>query len=171
MSHNIIFSPFDVEPSQRASRSIEPMSIVSTVLTGLSVGILSGVTLLYALQPKVIYPAWMIATFDHPWLFIPLLILAAYVASMNPALGALLALIIIALISDRVLFGSPLITMGSGAGASEAAGDAEDADAGGFGFGPPLHNVDIADLADASDLTYPLFNGLHDLQPGEPAPF
>ena len=147
------------------------MSTVSTVLTGLSVGILSGVTLLYALQPKVIYPAWMIATFDHPWLFIPLLILAAYVASMNPALGALLALIIIALISDRVLFGSPLITMGSGAGASDAAGDAEDADAVGangdasFGFGPPLHNVD------ATDLTYPLFNGLHDLQPGEPAPF
>jgi len=144
------------------------MSTISTVLTGLSVGILSGVTLLYALQPKVIYPAWMIATFDHPWLFIPLLILAAYVASMNPALGALLALIIIALISDRVLFGSPLITMGSGAGASEAAGDAEatgDADAGGFGFGPPLNNVELADL------TYPLFNGLHDLQPGEPAPF
>lgn len=143
--------------------------MIQDVIVGFAIGILAAITLIYALQPKVPYPMWMVSTFDHPWTFVPLAVLALYTLSVHPQLGALLVLIVLALISDRIIFArSGAIATATAATAekeSDSESDYSDDDGPILQWGSPLSKLDI------DEPTYPVFHSLKNLQPGDPAPF
>jgi len=120
----------------------------------------------------------MITLYDHPWVFLVLFAIIAYIALMDVFMGALLMIAFVALAADMYLFGRPInresgepseggaptvldgaATMGTVAGKREG-WDIE----GGALAGPALAGVPLPVL------NYSLF-GLEDPQPGEPAPF
>jgi hypothetical protein len=77
------------------------------IVEGFLIGILSAVCVIYAFQTRVKYPLWIVKMYDHPSILLLTLILALYVFLINQKVGALLLLIISALIVDGILFARP----------------------------------------------------------------
>ena len=73
-------------------------------IEGLTIGILSGVCIIYGFQTRVKYPLWVIKSYDHPWVLLALLILSLYLFQVNRIIGALMILITTALIIDGIIF-------------------------------------------------------------------
>lgn len=156
------------------------MAFATLLLRGLITGILAAFVILYALRPGMPYPQWMITLYDHPWVFLVLFAIIAYIALMDVFIGALLMIAFVALAADMYLFGRPInresgepsvgggdvpmavdvaATMGDVIGKREG----WDIETGSLA-GPALATVPTPML------NYSLF-GLEDPQPGEPAPF
>lgn len=100
---------------------------LNDVFEGIAVGLLAGLVLVYALRPKVPYPAWMVSIFEQPWIFLVLAIFAVSVFLWSRVVGALLVLIIIALYADMVVFARPPPQKGDAKGkpSADVAGNAD----------------------------------------------
>lgn len=133
------------------------------ILLGLTTGVIAAATWIYAMQPNIVYPEWVLATFDHPWTLLIFLAVIAYIGYyINLPIAALLFLMFVALVLDLAAFGRQAVKapIASRAGATGPPGDLLSLN---DPLGPP---VAVAPLPD-----YSLFYGAHDLQPGEPAGF
>ena len=137
------------------------------ILLGLSTGIVAAATWIYAMQPNIVYPEWILTSFDHPWTLLVFLFIIAYIAYyVSLSIGALLFLMFIALVLDLSVFGrqgSIKAPIADRAGAAGPVGDfyAQIPDV----VGPPVT------IEKTPEPIYSMFYGLHDLQPGEPAGF
>lgn len=143
---------------------------IDDIVKGLLTGFLVAIILLYSFRPKVPYPKWMILTYEHPWLFVILGILDAYLFVWDRVIGVLLFIVLACLFIDfHVLSKKPIM------GANDymfdfkqkvAIPDQYPEEQKGF-FGQPLEQVDV------SEHTYPIFNDNSSdlLQPGHPSPF
>jgi hypothetical protein len=74
------------------------------VLKGLVSGILSAYLIVYALRPAVLYPDLILEIFENLWMFIILLIINYYVFVWDYTSGVMLALCVLALIFDYIVF-------------------------------------------------------------------
>lgn len=138
------------------------------IANGLVVGIVAGLVILYGLQPKQAYPSWMLVPYDHPWLFLVALFVIGYVMMFHRVLGALLFLLVASLYADLVIFGKPHAFKEKADASMSVHEDAVD----GYSknsvwdrAGLPLSDVVL------EQPNYPMFHGMEDAQPGDPAPF
>lgn len=147
------------------------MAVVFDVLEGLLIGIVGGLVVLYGLQPKEAYPKWMLVPYDHPWMFLVMFVVIIYVGMYNRLLGALLFLLAFSLYIDLIIFGRPTIfkTDSMPQSAQEANNSQDVIGSEAYGDwsaeGIPLSAVHI------QEPNYPMFFGVHEPQPGDPAPF
>lgn len=80
------------------------MSIITSIINGILVGLLAGFCIIYVFQIKNAYPPWILHTFENPLILILLLLAAFILYRSNPAGGILLLILVIALFIDRMLF-------------------------------------------------------------------
>jgi hypothetical protein len=79
------------------------------IVKGLVTGLLIGILIFYSLRPKTPYPSWMIAPYEHPWVFIILLGLVFYLIMWDRVVGALSFIVVAALLLDLHLLGRKTI--------------------------------------------------------------
>lgn len=141
------------------------------MLEGILIGIIAALVILYGLRPSEAYPSWMLISYDHPWVFLVLLLVIGYIAAYHRLLGALLFLLVASLYVDLLLFGRPTIfkrdrvVMPDADASLEAVAPTStvSSSAKWANIGIPLSDVNI------QEPKYPLHQGLLDLQPGDPA--
>lgn len=140
------------------------------------VGALAAMVIIYAFQTRIPYPRWVLQSIDKPWVLLLALLVAVFLVSASPRLGALAVILVLAVWLDIYLF----------ARAPLGSGDTT-------GLDTPLHTSDpVATFPDAYDEPlelqafehngpalasvplatpqYPTFFGLDAASPG-PAPF
>jgi hypothetical protein len=76
----------------------------TVLLEGVVLGGLAAVVLIYALQTRVLYPLWMLQTYDHPWILLVLFVVSILVFQVHPRIGAYLILVTLAILVDGLLF-------------------------------------------------------------------
>lgn len=143
--------------------------VLLQIIEGLAIGLISGVVLLYGLQPKEAYPSWMLLPFDHPWMFLVMVFVIAYVAYFNKLIAALLLLLVVSLYVDLIQLGRPTIFKRDKLPVPEdiAAEPVE---------GTPQnsvwdrHGIPLSSVV-LDEPQYPTFLGMNDIQPGDPAAF
>ncbi len=150
------------------------MQTVMKMLEGILIGAVGALVILYGLRPTEAYPAWMLIPYDHPWVFLVLLLIIVYIGAYHRLFGGLLLLLVASLYVDLMLFGRPTIfkrdsvptdnklsvdTLG------EVTQSTVSSSAKWANIGISLSHVNIAEP------NYPLIQGMHEPQPGEPAEF
>lgn len=146
------------------------METVMKMLEGILIGIVGGLVILYGLRPSEAYPKWMLAPYDHPWIFLVLLFTIGYITVYHRLLGGLLFLLVASLYIDLILFGRPTVFkrdkmhLGETNTSETSVGGRESGSAKWANIGIPLSDVNI------SEPNYPLLRGLGQPQPGDPAP-
>lgn len=78
---------------------------IDDVTKGLATGLLIGILLTYSFRPKVPYPAWMLQPYEHPWLFIVLMLVVIALAAWDAKVGGLAFLVVATLLADYYVFG------------------------------------------------------------------
>lgn len=137
---------------------------------GLIVGIIAGICLFFAFQTKVLYPKWVLATWDHPWIIVSFFIIAVYIAQWSVEASALLILCLAALVIDKLVFGRQPIQLPKDSSEVEPLYEHGTYEHGTYGHstyelnGPPVADETIVGH------NYPTFYGLDEAQIG-PAPF
>lgn len=148
---------------------VSKMAVLVDIFEGILIGIVGGLVILYGLQPKQAYPRWMLAPYDHPWMFLVMLCVIVYIGVyFSKVLAGLLFLLVVSLYVDLMMFGRPTIFKSD----TEQASTNDDPPVDGYTAdsvweqeGIPLSEVKI------EEPNYPMFYGLQDAQPGDPAPF
>lgn len=78
---------------------------MSDVVKGFLTGILISIIIIYSLRPKVPYPKWMLATYEHPWAFLVSIGIAFWLLVWDRVVGALSFIVVATLIIDYHMFG------------------------------------------------------------------
>jgi len=68
------------------------------------IGILSAYLLIYGLRPSVPYPEELLELYEHYWILLIVIIINIYVLMWDLKIGILMALSLIALIFDMIIF-------------------------------------------------------------------
>jgi hypothetical protein len=68
------------------------------------IGILSAYLLIYGLRPSVPYPEELLELYEHYWILLIIIFINIYVLMWDLRIGILMALSIIALIFDMIIF-------------------------------------------------------------------
>jgi hypothetical protein len=68
------------------------------------IGIISAYLLIYGLRPSVPYPEELLELYEHYWLLLIVMIINIYVLLWDLKIGVLMALSLIALIFDMIIF-------------------------------------------------------------------
>ncbi len=68
------------------------------------IGILSAYLLIYGLRPSVPYPEELLELYEHYWILLIIIFINIYVLMWDLRIGVLMALSIIALIFDMIIF-------------------------------------------------------------------
>jgi hypothetical protein len=140
-------------------------------IRGLATGVLIAFVVLYSLQPKTPYPKWIVATFEHPWVFVLAFIVACWLLSVDKVIGILAFIAVATVTIDYYVLGKRRMNVPQQRGESVIASGYSDTgyddyDVATFDTeGPALQQVDL-DMP-----TYPMFNSGMDFQPGGPSPF
>lgn len=143
---------------------------IDDIAKGLLTGFLVAIILLYSFRPKTPYPKWMLLSYEHPWIFVILGIIDAYLFVWDRVSGVLGFIVIACLIIDfHVLSKKPIM----GANdymfntRSSAVSIPEQHEQDHQSFGPSLATVSLED-----DI-YPVFDNhtSDQLQPGNLSPF
>ena len=78
--------------------------VISKSIEALLIGALAAITIIYTFQTRIAYPEWVLQSYEHPWIFLCALVLSIVFMGVNPRIGAMLMLLLIALWMDWVLF-------------------------------------------------------------------
>jgi hypothetical protein len=70
----------------------------------LIIGIISAYLLIYGLRPSVPYPEELLELYEHYWILLIVMIFNIYILMWDLRIGVLMALSIIALIFDMIIF-------------------------------------------------------------------
>ena len=68
------------------------------------IGIISAYLLIYGLRPAVPYPEELLELYEHNWILMIIIIINIYILIWDLRIGLLMALSIIALIFDMIIF-------------------------------------------------------------------
>lgn len=68
------------------------------------IGVISAYLLIYGLRPSVPYPEELLELYEHYWLLLIVMIINIYVLLWDLKIGVLMALSLIALIFDMIIF-------------------------------------------------------------------
>jgi hypothetical protein len=68
------------------------------------IGIISAYLLIYGLRPSVPYPEELLELYEHYWILLIVIIINIYVLMWDLKIGILMALSLIALIFDMIIF-------------------------------------------------------------------
>ena len=68
------------------------------------IGIISAYLLIYGLRPSVPYPEELLELYEHYWILLIVIIINIYVLLWDLKIGVLMALSLIALIFDMIIF-------------------------------------------------------------------
>lgn len=137
---------------------------MTDAVRGAVLGAVAALCVVYSFQTKVVYPDWVLATWDHPWIFVVLVIVSLYIFVWSQELAVLLLLVLAAIIADKILFGRvlyPVVNVEKTKQESVEPSEIPTVDL----YGPPSASSEIV-----SEPQYPLFYGLESPQIG-PAPF
>lgn len=137
---------------------------MADALRGLLVGLISGICVIYAFQTKVIYPQWVLKSWDHPWVFVVLVVIALSIAQWSVEISALTLLCLAAVIGDKLVFGQPKKQKSKEQKVATNESQPEFNSGILDTYGEPLDTIEL------EQPEYPLFYGLEDAQSG-PAPF
>lgn len=80
------------------------MVAVAQMVEALVVGVLAAFTLIYAFQTRVEYPAWMVRSFDHPWILLVCLLVSVLMFHISPLISAMIVILVVALWMDAIVF-------------------------------------------------------------------
>jgi len=78
--------------------------MIIDILEAILLGMLAAVSIIYTFQTRIAYPDWMLQTFEHPWAFICLFIVAILFVPASPRIAVRLILLMVALWMDWILF-------------------------------------------------------------------
>lgn len=145
--------------------------MINDIARGITTGLFMGFVLFYSLRPTVPYPAFVLQSFEHPWVFIIMIVFAIYLLIWDRTIGCLAFIIIACLVIDFHLYSkkpiktedSPTssvptpITMPDDKYRNVAIRDVS---------GAPLNDVGI------DESNYPLFSDTEvEMRPGYPSPY
>lgn len=143
------------------------MNAATLAFRGLAAGALAAYLVLYGLRPRVAYPDFMLALYDHPWMLLVIFAGIVYIIQWDIFVGVMMLLAFIALCADMFIFGQPWDRDARASDASSAASEAPvsylAADAG------PAMNYQVP----SKEPNYSLFQApdTRGFQPNDPAPF
>jgi hypothetical protein len=80
------------------------INYIDVFIRYLIIGILSAYLLIYGLRPSVPYPEELLELYEHYWILLIIMIINIYVLIWDLRIGVLMALSIIALIFDMIIF-------------------------------------------------------------------
>lgn len=78
------------------------------IIEALVLGVLAGVTVIYTFQTRIVYPAWLLRTYDHPWILLLVLLAAVIISQSSPRIAVMIVLLLFAMWVDWVLFARAL---------------------------------------------------------------
>jgi hypothetical protein len=68
------------------------------------IGVISAYLLIYGLRPSVPYPEELLELYEHYWILLIVIIINIYILYWDLKIGVLIALSLIALIFDMIIF-------------------------------------------------------------------
>jgi hypothetical protein len=80
------------------------INYIDVFIRYLIIGIISAYLLIYGLRPSVPYPEELLELYEHYWILLIIMIINIYVLIWDLRIGVLMALSIIALIFDMIIF-------------------------------------------------------------------
>jgi hypothetical protein len=80
------------------------INYIDVFIRYLIIGIISAYLLIYGLRPSVPYPEELLELYEHYWILLIIIIINIYVIIWDIRIGVLMALSIIALIFDMIIF-------------------------------------------------------------------
>ena len=80
------------------------ISYIDIFIRYIIIGIISAYLLIYGLRPSVPYPEELLELYEHYWILLIIMIINIYVLIWDIRIGVLMALSIIALIFDMIIF-------------------------------------------------------------------
>jgi hypothetical protein len=80
------------------------INYIDVFIRYLIIGIISAYLLIYGLRPSVPYPEELLELYEHYWILLIIMIINIYVIIWDIRIGVLMALSIIALIFDMIIF-------------------------------------------------------------------
>jgi hypothetical protein len=80
------------------------INYIDVFIRYLIIGIISAYLLIYGLRPSVPYPEELLELYEHYWILLIIMIINIYVLIWDLRIGILMALSIIALIFDMIIF-------------------------------------------------------------------
>jgi hypothetical protein len=80
------------------------INYIDVFIRYLIIGIISAYLLIYGLRPSVPYPEELLELYEHYWILLIIMIINIYVLIWDIRIGVLMALSIIALIFDMIIF-------------------------------------------------------------------
>jgi hypothetical protein len=80
------------------------INYIDVFIRYLIIGIISAYLLIYGLRPSVPYPEELLELYEHYWILLIIIIINIYVIIWDIRIGILMALSIIALIFDMIIF-------------------------------------------------------------------
>ena len=78
---------------------------IDEVIKGLVTGVLATFVILYSLRPTSPYPRWVVESYEHPWIFVLMIIAVPFLYAWDNIVGALAFIITTMLIIDYNFFG------------------------------------------------------------------
>lgn len=142
--------------------------MIEDVLRGVITGLLTAFVVIYSLRPKVPYPKWVLISYEHPWMFLVAIGVAAWAISWDRIIGSLLFIIVLTLILDFHMLGKRTIESKDKHVVNNKTSDTNT-----IGYmefddeGPALNTMNL------DEKVYPMFDNEADtmFQPGHPSPF
>lgn len=144
--------------------------MIEDVLRGIITGILVAFVVIYSLRPKTPYPKWILMSYEHPWLFVLAIAVAAWSLAWDRIIGALMFIIILTLILDYHMLGKRTISTRDNTVVNKSVDLSTPGTIGYLeadGEGPALDSIGL------DSEVYPMFDTDVDtmFQPGHPSPF
>jgi hypothetical protein len=79
-------------------------SYIDIFIRYIIIGIISAYLIIYGLRPSVPYPEELLELYEHNWILMIIIIINIYILIWDLRIGVLMALSIIALIFDMIIF-------------------------------------------------------------------
>lgn len=77
---------------------------VHQMIEAVVIGALAAASVLYTFQTRAQYPAWLLRSFDHPWILLVLFLVALFLFPWSPRIAVMLIFLALALWMDAILF-------------------------------------------------------------------
>jgi Ca2+/Na+ antiporter len=77
---------------------------IEDIFKSLLIGVSAGICFLYAFQTRIPLPIWALNMYNHPWIILIVIVLIVLVSEWSDKIGALLLLVLVALLINYTIF-------------------------------------------------------------------
>jgi hypothetical protein len=85
------------------------MTTMDEVIRFILTFVFAAYLIMYGMRPTVPYPIWVVKSFEHPWIFVIMIIAVPFLFSWDEKIGALFFLITTTLLVDYSVLGSKML--------------------------------------------------------------